>query len=726
MIKDTLFSTSSLQEEYIILKPLLEEILSKKTPEDILRSLKSFKTVKESTSFFAPRLPFLNTLSTPLQNIFYALIAINQGKIIFQTTDLSTIQPKDLEEFLASLLPVDSFYKELGGIVGYHCQFLKLLFEKEKNLAKEPTYLQPPKIDISKEDKSFFQNVRYGLESLPQMAEIYPVAGAADRLHLLDEVTKEPLPASELQFLGRSLLEWLIEDLEAKEFLYFKLYNKQITIPILLMTSYEKNNHSHIMRILEEKSWFSRPKTSFFFMIQPLVPMITKEGNWAVKSPMKLFMKPGGHGAIWKLAKESGAFQWFTEKKVKNGLIRQINNPIAGTDSDLLAFTGIGVHEQKEFGFASCERLVGSAEGMNVLIEEKNKNVYEYKITNLEYTDFEKKGIKDEKASPDSPFSCFPSNTNILYLNLKAIEQQIDKNPFPGLILNLKSQIETLNSFGKFYKIEAARLESTMQNIADEIITIKDHPLKPNEYQDLKTYLTFNQRSKTMAVTKRLWSEGTSIQDTPEGALYAILENNQELLKRAQFKIHKLAALEEFQKFPPSFLFTFHPSLGPLYSIIIQKLRKGVLEKSAYLNLDISEVDIEDLHLNGVLHIIANNQMGTTKDCRYSDKMGKCTLKNVKVDNAGLDFENLTNFWKFPLKENESLTIRIEEDGEFYAENVTFKGTNSFCVPAGNKMVVSEINGTLKITLIKISSPTWGWKYSFRQDSSIELKRLVF
>lgn len=726
MIKDTLFSASTLQEEYIILKPLLEEILSKKTPEDILRSLKSFKTVKESSPFFVERLPFLNNLSTPLQNIFYALIAINQGKIIFQTTDLSTIQPKDLEEFLASLLPVDSFYKELGGIVGYHCQFLNLLLEKEKNLAKEPAYLQPPKIDISKEDKCFFQNVRYGLESLPQMAEIYPVAGAADRLHLLDEVTKEPLPASELQFLGRSLLEWLIEDLEAKEFLYFKLYQTQITIPILLMTSYEKNNHSHIMRILEEKSWFSRLKNSFFFMIQPLVPMITKEGNWAVKSPMKLFMKPGGHGAIWKLAKESGAFHWFTEKKVKNALIRQINNPIAGTDSDLLAFTGIGVHEKKEFGFASCERLVGSAEGMNVLIEEKSKNFYEYKITNLEYTDFEKKGIKDEKASPDSPFSCFPSNTNILYLNLKAIEQQIDKNPFPGLILNLKSQIETLNSFGKIYKIEAARLESTMQNIADEIITIEDHPLKTNEYQELKTFLTFNQRSKTMAVTKRLWREETSIQDTPEGALYAILENNQELLKRAQFKIHKLAPLEEFQKFPPSFLFNYHPSLGPLYSIITQKLRRGVLEKNAYLNLSISEVDIEDLHLNGVLHIIANNEMGTTKDCRYSDKMGKCTLKNVKVENKGLDFDQIKNFWKFPLKEKESLTIRVEEDGEFYAENVTFKGANSFYVPAGNKMVVSEINGSLKTTLIKISSPTWGWRYSFREDSSIELKRLVF
>jgi hypothetical protein len=48
-------------------------------------------------------------------------------------------------------------------------------------------------------------------------------------------------------------------------------------------------------------------------------------------------------------------------------LIRQISNPMAGVDTTLLALAGTGFSSRKAFGFMSCERVVGAAEGMNVL-----------------------------------------------------------------------------------------------------------------------------------------------------------------------------------------------------------------------------------------------------------------------------------------------------------------------------------------------------------------------
>ncbi len=42
---------------------------------------------------------------------------------------------------------------------------------------------------------------------------------------------------------------------------------------------------------------------------------------------------------------------------------------MAGTDNTLLALAGAGFPRRRSFGFASCDRAVGAAEGMNVLAQ---------------------------------------------------------------------------------------------------------------------------------------------------------------------------------------------------------------------------------------------------------------------------------------------------------------------------------------------------------------------
>ena len=100
------------------------------------------------------------------------------------------------------------------------------------------------------------------------------------------------------------------------------------------------------------------------------------------------------------------------------------SNPMAGTDATLLSLSGAGYADSRSFGFASCPRVVGAAEGMNVLLERKVRQAdgrveHAYNVTNVEYTEFEKQGICDVPAAPGSQYSCFPANTNVLYVGLK-------------------------------------------------------------------------------------------------------------------------------------------------------------------------------------------------------------------------------------------------------------------------------------------------------------------
>jgi hypothetical protein len=55
------------------------------------------------------------------------------------------------------------------------------------------------------------------------------------------------------------------------------------------------------------------------------------------------------------------------------GHVRACSNPLAGTDCTLLALAGAGYADGRSFGFASCERRAGAAEGVNLLMERRLK-----------------------------------------------------------------------------------------------------------------------------------------------------------------------------------------------------------------------------------------------------------------------------------------------------------------------------------------------------------------
>ena len=664
--------------------------------DDKLRVLEEHffvKTWLQERHFFAS---FLLKAPTYERYLAYCLIAIDQGWIIerFYGQDAWA-------SVLEVLDAVEGFYASLGGVVGYQKEALSTLQETP---SFDSSIYVPPKIDISAYTQDVQNWTFAAINYLPQLAFLYPIGGAADRLHLQDPATGQELPCACLQFNGETLLEKLFLDLEALEYLYYKLYGKTLRTPVALMTSKEKDNAQHIQRILEEKRYFSRPKDSIRLFCQPSTPVVTKEGMWCLKDPNTLLTKPSGHGAIWKQMQQENLFLWLKNQERTKAVVRQINNPVSRFDYSLMAFIGYGMLHDLDFGFASSHRKVGAKEGMNVLMEKPTSSGYRYALSTIEYCDFAKMGIEESFSSQDT-HSQFPANTNILFLDLDKVEKAATKTPFPGPIMNFKEY--QVFSNGGYQMQKAARLETMMQNISEEIA--EDSPQKKTGLD--RVFLTYNERYKTISTTKKaLCRKKTSFLDTPERCFYDTLRNMQDLLDACAIEHEKLPSFAKYLVENIPFALRYHPALGPLYSVIAQKIRKGSFLPGSSCVLNIAEVDIENLFLDGSVHIEAFSPTGCAKKTFSTEKAGKCELHHVRIGNRGLIEKKGPTIWK-DLRYDERLLVQIEGNGEFCAERVAFQGNVSYFVPENRRLIVYQKNGEIKQKIEEITKASWSWRY---------------
>jgi hypothetical protein len=677
--------------------------------ENKIEILQKLPVVKRYLELNPDLAGFVNNAAPEVQVAILSVIAIGEGPIVFRGYKKgSSLQP-----LIHVLTDLERFYDTIGGVIGYHLTVLRLINgEIDHPFETDTEFKKPEGIDLTQDTQEVTDAIRWGIECFPTMGEIYPVGGAGDRLNLKDDKTGQDLPAAQLKFCGRTLLEGLIRDLQAREFLYYKLFGKEVVTPIALMTSEEKNNDTLVKEILERNRWFGRPKDSFKLFCQPLVPVVTVEGHWSMRDVLTPTLKPGGHGVIWKVAEENEIFKWFASKKRTKALVRQINNPIAGIDFGLIAFVGIGLKENRHFGFASCFRLLNASEGVIVLTEKKTEDAFRYTISNIEYTNFKQYGIEDISPEIGSPYSLYPANTNILFIDLEEIVKVIEECPIPGKLINLKSVAPYIDAKGQSLELKAGRLETTMQNVSDYIYDRVDHRMGQDHVKKLRTYLTFNERRKTISVTKKLFEEDKPIQETPEGCFYDIQLNAYDLLKHyCGYELPEVGNEEQYLKHGPGFIFLYHPALGPLYTIISQKLKSGRMEKGSELQLEIAEVYVKQLRLSGSLLVIAD------------DLKAKCHLENVSVRNSGINRQANNIYWKNEIVRDEEVRIEIKGSGEFVAKDIVFKGSHLIEVPDGYRVTATMQHGEISYLSEKISTSTWEWKYAFDEQNNIVLRK---
>ncbi|XP_065871115.1 UTP--glucose-1-phosphate uridylyltransferase 3, chloroplastic [Euphorbia lathyris] len=650
----------------------------------------------------------------------------------------------DFSKLLKTLEEVEHFYDCIGGIIGYQIMVLELLAQStyEKQTTNWSQHIQqsmecqfleihaPSTIDLSKDTEYASQAALWGIEGLPDLGEIYPLGGSADRLGLVDPVTGDCLPAAMLPYCGRTLLEGLIRDLQAREFLYFKLYGKQCITPVAIMTSSAKNNHERITSLCEKYNWFGRSQSSFQLFEQPLVPAVAAEdAEWLITKPFTPVSKPGGHGVIWKLAYDKGIFEWFYDHGRKGAAVRQVSNVVAATDLTLLALTGIGLRHGKKMGFASCKRNSGATEGINVLVEKKTLDgKWAYGLSCIEYTEFDKFGIKSGPNSSNSLQAEFPANTNILYVDLTAVESIASSSStkcLPGMVLNTKKLIAYKDSIGNCHSVPGGRLECTMQNIADNFLNTYISRCYQGVEDKLDTFIVYNERRKVTSSAKKRRHADSSLHQTPDGALLDILRNAYDILSHCDIELPEIEGNDRYVDSGPPFLIFLHPALGPLWEVTRQKFSGGSISKGSELQVEVAEFLWRNVELDGSLNVIAANVMGSTKAytngepiLQYGHRCARCRLQNVKVVNEGIDWSCGENvYWKHDVQRFEALNIVLHGNAEFEANNVTIKGNHVFEVPDGFKMKITSGHSGLEVQLNPIAenmmdSGSWFWNYT--------------
>lgn len=713
------------QKRYDQATQLLKSLISLNTFNEKILFLNGLDPVVASLKSMPRVLNFIRELDAEGEYLTKVVFAIGQGEILFrESSDEKDVALRKFKILLQHLMTVERFYQAIGGLLGYYVAFVSHLVDKN-DLLSDVHYSEPPGTDISnQESKDVKALIMTGIETMAESAEIYPIGGSGDRLGLVDERTGEAMPVACLMFNGVTLLEALFRDLIAREYLCYKLNKLQLFTPCVIMTSSEKRNHQHIQKICEEKSFFGRGKERIILVKQPLVPVITEDGNFSQKGESELNLKPGGHGVIWTLCQQAKVFEWLQSLNRRKILVRQINNPIAGIDYGLLAFAGKGMQENADFGFASCHRPVGAAEGVNVYFRQQTNKGILHGVSNVEYTEFKRSGIED-KSSNKGEFSNYPANTNILFADIRAVAKASLKHPVPGQIINLKHKVPFIDESGNRSEINGGRLESIMQNIADFFGS--------EEHRPAKTYATFNYRSKTISSTKSLYSSGKPIEGTPHGAFYTYWKDTHDLLnKRCKIQVPKLLDIEQYINQGPNFYFRYLPALGPMHTIIQEKLRGGTLANASSCILEISELDVENLNLDGAIHIHASSPLGKVNEKGHvlfgEEWSGKCTLKNVSVNNLGVKSAFWKKAWRGDLHYDECLKIEIDGNGEFFAEDVQFEGSLRIKVSDGVRVTAKMQGERLILEEEPLSKgSTWKWKYvkTDNQDIRVERRNLL-
>jgi UTP---glucose-1-phosphate uridylyltransferase len=226
---------------------------------------------------------------------------------------------------------------------------------------------------------------------------------------------------------------------------------------------------------------------------------------------------------------------------------------------------------------------------------------------------------------------------------------------------------------------------------------------------------------------KREFTLGSTLLETPEGCFLDILQNVRDVLvAKCHVQVPPVSDPLQFFENGPSFIALYHPALGPLYSVIGQKWRGGKLHNGSEVQLQIGEIDFENLVINGSLLVQAESIMGHLEGENhliYSERVGRCRLKNVTVLNKGIDHELPNVYWKNEIARQEVCQILLRGMSEFVAEDLTLTGDHFIEVPHGMRCTARENGEDVEFQFDKIDKPSWQWSYRVSKENEIELRR---
>lgn len=649
----------------------------------------------------------------------------------------------------ATLAPAARFHDAMGGLAGYQLTCVRMLARRAAGVgastspaaAPGATLSPPGGLDLTDEPAATAAKAQ-GLARVGTTAELVPLGGASDRLGLVCETTGAPLPAALLPYGGRPMLEGMLRDTQAREYLAWRVHGVQHVTPVVLMTSCAKGGHAAVAALLADAQWYGRGADSFRLLCQPLVPVVAAaDGRWLLAAPAAPELRPGGHGALWKCLADNGGFAWLAERGATAALVRQISNPLAGTDGTSLALAGAGAAAGASFGFAACPRRPGATEGVVARVTAPRARAGAAlqppasHVTCVEYTEFEGAGLTEAALGP------LPANSNLLFVDLAAAEAAATAPApapphdadaastlgcLPGLVLNT---CKSVRPGGGGAPVDACRLESTMQCLVDAF---------PRRAASTSFAVSGPRRLVTSSA-KRARAPGGSLAQTPDGSFLDLCRNGADALRAAGWAGVPADAAFEAEEAADGRLplvFVHHPALGPLWSVVRAKVGAGaVAAPGSELVLDLAECRLAAVTLAGSLRILADAPLGHTVGgeggegggrLAFSDAGGRARLERVAVRNAGVAWGHPANVpWRHRLARDEEVVVRLRGRSEFDARDVALSGSAFFDVPDGHRLTlrpgpagetVSELTA-----LPREGGPGWSWCYALGAGGRVEL-----
>ena len=131
-----------------------------------------------------------------------------------------------------------------------------------------------------------------------------------------------------------------------------------------------------------------------------------------------------------------------------------------------------------------------------------------------------------------------------------------------------------------------------MQNVADYLADKSPSPLSPSSFDQLSTFVVFNERRKLTSSAKRQRRAGDPhLHQTPDGSFLDLSRNARDLLLRAGWEVPEVGSQEAYLAKGPSLTALVHPGVGPLWEVAAQKLGPGGRAAGgAELVLEVAEV----------------------------------------------------------------------------------------------------------------------------------------
>lgn len=279
-------------------------------------------------------------------------------------------------------------------------------------------------------------------------------------------------------------------------------------------------------------------------------------------------------------------------------------------------------------------------------------------------------------------------------------------------MVNAKTEHEVVEG-GVCVRRKIARLESMMQAISlnmSSSIGLDCH--------DLSAFVGLYDREKSLSVTKRAFEQGKNFHETPEACLYDWLEACRHLFSEmCHFKMPPSQSFEDFLRRGPNFVGFFHPALGPLWSVIGQKVKNGTISSGSELELEIAEISMEGLQLHGSLRILSLQPVGSYKESGHlvmNRHVGRAYIRNFAVRNKGMQNSSLKDHLNRMVNRAETCTIVLEGRSEIIIEDVTIDGNFELTVP--DKMqarIVATQGGHFEVIMSPYKVPSFEYRITW-------------